>query len=340
MESPNKIKKTFIGSIFKNSFIRFSNTIQIIIMYHRVVDKMPGNLHDPYLFVTSDTLKMHVTELKKFFAVVPLGELLSSGNVDKRLCVLTFDDGWNDNYDIAYPVLYENKVPATIFLPVADIGTAHWFWFEHIFFLANAMQSSHERQQAFIVHLKNAVPQWKPEALNIPSVLEVNEMIKKLPSHSVDELILTAYEKFKIEPSSERIVVDWEQVSEMGRNGISFGSHGLQHDILPLLDSRSKREAIFESLVVLRDSTASSVPFFSYPNGNWDPECVGFLKSAGYRGAATTMNGCVEKVNPYLLNRIGCSEISSNTANLFWFQIAKAFCDSRRNRVYPRRDRK
>lgn len=328
MSPTKKIGKTIIGFIFKKMLSSLQKNLKIIVMYHRVVEKIPENLHDPNLFITSDTLHLHITEIIRHFDIVPLETLVCGENNVKRACALTFDDGWNDNYDIAFPVLRRNNVTATVFLPVNNIGTEDWFWFEHLFFLANVSKLSIESQTEFLLHFKSVVPSWNPEKICILSLLELSELMKYQPSLLINKFIESAYKRLKINHPSGKILVDWNQVNEMGRNGISFGSHGLQHDILPLLDKHLKKKAVVDSLAILREKTDFSIPFFSYPNGNWDLDTVEYLKTAGYHGATITKNGCVKQSDPYLLRRIGCSEKSSNTANLLWFQLAKAFFDS------------
>jgi len=111
--------------------------------------------------------------------------------------------------------------------------------------------------------------------------------------------------------------------------GIYFGSHGLQHDIIPTLSKPIKKNIVFESLNILKKKAIRSTPFFSYPNGDWDIETLEFLRQAGYHGAVTTKSGVVDDAEPFILNRIGLSETSSNTPELLWFQIAKAFFTNR-----------
>lgn len=326
-DSMNTLKnslKQSIGRLFKNLFVLSNKKIQIILMYHRVADELPKVKHDPHMFVKSDTFKMHINEISKYFTIVTLDEMLSNAQNNQRLCALTFDDGWLDNYEIAYPIMRKNKIPGTIFLPVNDIGTTQRFWFDHLFFLANSLSST-EDQNAYISHFQTIIPAWNPKELSTASIQELTEKLKNFEAPVLYDIIDTAYTKVEIKPPSEKVLMDWKQIQEMVQNDISFGSHGLNHDILTALDSQSKKNIVIESLAILKDKVISSIPFFSYPNGNWDQETVDFLKRAGYHGAVTTKNGLCTSTDPFILNRIGVSEASSNTSNLFWFQIGKAF---------------
>lgn len=80
------------------------------------------------MYVDQETFEVHLEFLKKHFKMVPLSNLLPSigksyGSNSKPLCVLTFDDGYYDFYEHAFPVLKAYQVPATVFLPVDFIGS-------------------------------------------------------------------------------------------------------------------------------------------------------------------------------------------------------------------------
>lgn len=120
-------------------------------MYHRVVDQLPNEPYDRDLCVTKDTFDMHMDLAHRFFSVKSIEQIAQKNSVGKncttngRICAITFDDGWLDNYLIAYPILKKYQIPATIFLPVNMIGTTQWFWFEQIWDLVHKSLISKNR---------------------------------------------------------------------------------------------------------------------------------------------------------------------------------------------------
>lgn len=298
--------------------------LKIILMYHRVADELPDKLHDPHMYVTAQTLNMHLRELKRNFAFVTLEDLISNNAKYPNSCTITFDDGWKDNFEVALPILSEHQAPATIFLSVADIGTNNWFWFEHIFHLANNIQVSRSLQGEFIRFFKDVVPSWDKNEICTKSLLMLNEKLKLLSAECIHNIIEQAYISLKCKKPDFPIVVNWNEVEKMGRFNISFGSHGMNHDILPLLNRVSKIKNIEGSLKILEERNINFTPFFSYPNGNWDNEAIMMLEKSGYRGAVTTQIGNVSSESRFQMKRIGLSEASSKDANLFWYQIAMA----------------
>jgi len=101
----------------------------VVLMYHRVLpkDSPARRTEQPGMYVSPETLDLHLGELKRHFELVHLDDWLRRAEARSTLprlaCAITFDDGWRDNYDFALPVLARHGAPATIFLVSSYIGT-------------------------------------------------------------------------------------------------------------------------------------------------------------------------------------------------------------------------
>jgi peptidoglycan/xylan/chitin deacetylase (PgdA/CDA1 family) len=320
----NTIKAVF-GYLFKH--LLSSNVfkgLKIIIMYHRVCGRIPEGLHDPAMFVTADAFDMHLRELKQYFDIVPLDRAIESSGEKERLCVITFDDGWADNYEHAFPVLKKHNVPATVFIPVEVIGSKSSYWFQNIWDLASQVRTN-GKSAGFLRYFSGYFPSWRPHGIGQEQIVDLIRELKSLRADKLDDIMLKAYGELGINWPTGGQVMTWEQIRAMGREGITFGSHGLHHYILPQLNHGAKRQEVMDSLHVLERADVAISPFFSYPNGNWDDETQSLVKKAGYKGAVTTQLGHnAYLTNPYLLKRIAIHEDISNTASLFWFRILQA----------------
>lgn len=325
----SKIKnkmKVLGGRFFRKYFPSYPylKNIAIILLYHRVLEKTPEGLYDPGLFVTAGTFEMHLREISKYFDVVALEKLTQSNSGEGRFCTITFDDGWIDNYEIAFPILKKYRMPATMFLPTGKIGMNDSFWFDNLWELANhAVRRGAEA--VFIEKFHKLVRSWYPRVLSVDHLSNLTLALKYLPASTLDDLVKEAFLGLNIHPLVQKNIIDWDHVSEMSQYGITFGSHGLQHYILPTLDNGLKRKDIFESLEGLKSRGARTIPFFSFPNGEWDRESLQLICDAKYRGALTTRIGFnVPGTNPFLLNRISLHEYISNIPELLWFRIFQA----------------
>ena len=113
----------------------------VILTYHRVVEKWDRTLDysQPGMVVTVPTFERQLSFLREHFDIVPFSSLLAVGNEDRPAarprCVITFDDGWRDNYDLAFPILRQHDLPATIFLTTDFVGTDRAFWHTELIYL-------------------------------------------------------------------------------------------------------------------------------------------------------------------------------------------------------------
>lgn len=315
------IIKSLVGRVYRTLLPYFSSSknLRIILMYHRVLEKQP-DLYDPGMYVTTDTFAMHMEELFPFFKPVPLEELVFSRE-EQRLCAITFDDGWIDNYGNAFPLLKRDKIPATIFLPTAMVGTDNKFWFDLVHDAAKgAIDTS--RQQEFIVFFRNIVS-LEAATISRSYLQRLNEMLKKnIDPLELDSLADRSYRLFAAEKNKKRSVISWEEAREMAEYNIRFGSHCLHHHILPPLSLLQKKKEINESLDQLKKHIPAGTPFFSYPNGDWDEDTIATVAAGGYMGAVTTRLGAVNGLNKrFKLNRISMHDYISSTPSLLWFRI-------------------
>ena len=314
------------GGLSFRLFLRHARVLEdvsIILMYHRVLDELPPSPYDRDLCVTRDTFEMHLNLLGELFNLVPLEDLVYSDRKG-RICAITFDDGWLDNYKVAFPILKKYRVPATIFLPVSMIGTCQWFWFEAIWDLAHQAITL-DKQRKFIHYFSQMTSCWKAGSLTEQDLLELISCLKQLEASSMDKIMLDAYKELDVHPPTKRILFNWEEAAEMGSCGITFGSHGLRHLILSTLTYQKKVEEISESLKILSEKDIPVVKVLCYPNGDWDDDCLTILSELGYIGAVITRPGNItSQTSPFLLNRIGIHEDISNSPSLFWFRIFQA----------------
>jgi peptidoglycan/xylan/chitin deacetylase (PgdA/CDA1 family) len=97
----------------------------VVLMYHRVNDVLKPN----DLVVSVERFRQHMRYLKRNCEVISMEQFLLGHQVtkspvtSKTKVLITFDDGYRDNYLNAYPILKELGLPATIFLTTGMIGT-------------------------------------------------------------------------------------------------------------------------------------------------------------------------------------------------------------------------
>lgn len=300
----------------------------VILMYHRILLPLHTDEHlEPGMYVKPETFKMHISLLKDYFKVVSLHELFCTFKEkhSKPLCAITFDDGWMDFYENAYPILCRNEIPASIFLPTNFIGTEKKFWTDRLADILKKLPASTEK----ISNIKNENYTDKIKQLRGTLFSRVDNAIKLLKPLSLDniDIILTELETGKqiSNTVSRRFFLNWDECRELKNSGlITFGSHTADHIIMTsenLALCKSELENSRKKLIAEQLIDPSFVPF-CYPNGSYNSEITSLLMNAGYSCAVTTKRGYVDNQSDcYLFNRIGIHQDMTDSKAMFLSRI-------------------
>ncbi|MES1263376.1 MAG: polysaccharide deacetylase family protein, partial [Peristeroidobacter soli] len=214
-------------------------------MYHRV---LPANHPDrateqPGMYVTPETLAMHLGVLREHFTFVHLDEWLDAKAAGRELprhaCAITFDDGWRDNYDHAFPMLRQAQVPATIYLVSDLVGTSYSFWPNTLArLLAGGEEAVMVRARALLGEL--------PATQGGLDMAQIDAIIGRCKSRSDAEMHSLVAEIASVAPTAApgvRDLMSWEEIDEMQRSGlVRFGSHTRRHTRLSKLPAGAQMD--------------------------------------------------------------------------------------------------
>ena len=255
------------------------------------------------MYVSSDVFALQMQFLREHFEVLSLAELLAlwkekNWDREKCYCVVTFDDGWLDNYLYAYPILRRYEIPATIFLPTAFIGTNRWFWPDRLAYLLKryCMDSGVECKKNSLRSVEDRYFWFgkMDEVKNEKALDVVIEACKSRTQEEIETLLEEMGQVLGVEFPAERVLVHWGEVKEMSEHGISFGSHSCSHKIFTTLSLREVHKEVTDSLHTLQDKPINFIPVLAYPNGNYSREIINQVKAAGYQAAVSTRFGFEE----------------------------------------------
>ena len=295
-----------------------------VLTYHRVLpeDHPERRLEQPGMYVSPETLAMHIESLKTSFEMIDLVDWVSRHKngrpLPRRACSITFDDGWRDNYQYGLPVLERAGVPVTIFLVADFIGSDYEFWPNRLARLIAGTdgQGTEPLPEAVRDLLRQVAAQ---PGIELPAGLPVAERIdaaisacKALPDQTVQDVLATAEAQHAGGQGAqrERQLLNAAEIAEMGRSGqIRFGSHGRRHlRLLPSLSQEIINQEVWEARDKLRELTGQSIELFCYPNGDHCPSAVAAVREA-YAGAVTTRSGWNgPTTDRYLLTRASIHE--------------------------------
>ncbi len=301
-----------------------------ILMYHRVLPPEAGPILDDGICVTPELFEENLVFLKRHFEIVSLKDILGVGRRIKRPCVITFDDGWLDTYRVAFPILRRLQIPATVFLPTGMIGTNRIFWYERLGRLITHCAPNDHGLGMLKQRLETLIDTPIPANLRSRGLLyaSIVHELKRLPPKEIEMRVEKAErETFRGSQADgrDRILMNWDEVQEMGCSGITFGSHGVNHYILSELTYEEQRFEIVTSRSHLLEKNVNFVDCISFPNGNYNQDTLDLAAEAGYQLFVTaSIKSCGTGQSPRLAHRIGLPCSVSHDHDLIAFLVLKA----------------
>ncbi|MDO8860428.1 polysaccharide deacetylase family protein [Haliea sp. E1-2-M8] len=278
-----------------------------ILAYHRIVDDHADFPFDEDLVSASrDEFDKQLRFVKANFTVVPLGELdaaIQQDKPDERLCVLTFDDGFDDFYSNAFPLLKAHDLPATLFVATDLIGSKEIIWFDWVVKML-------KENQGRLLSVNNGEFH---EVVAKDTPRRMLDYLKAVPDHTRIETIGAIERAFGCaqpadgHPGSR--MMTWPMLQEMSLDGMEIGSHTCSHPLLRRLDHDSLMHELLESKRCIERNLHVECRSFAYPVGGssgFSRELMKSVADAGYLYACDYRGGVNyrHKLDRYALRRI------------------------------------
>jgi peptidoglycan/xylan/chitin deacetylase (PgdA/CDA1 family) len=232
--------------------------------------------------------------LARHYKVVPMPEVIRhlDDGPSQTVVAVTFDDGYRDNYENAFPILRRYGLPATVFLTTGTIDHDEPIWFEQLALAVKKTSREH-------IDLEIDIPRrffLRTGAERLGTNDGIFAALRDLSDVERREWLPRIYEQLGVGDDSERRgkMLTWDQVRTMNAGGIHFGGHTVTH---PFLSRLTRDNAFWEASECKRRieyELQCPVECFAYPNGReqdvgpWGGEVI---RTAGYRAAVTTIWG-------------------------------------------------
>jgi len=280
------------------------------LMYHRI-----NGLNAKFPGISVGRFREQMQWVRNNCTPIRCEEIIDAARFAGRIrppVVITFDDGYRDYHDVAYPILREYKIPAAVFLATSfmDYGGLIWtealhyaltitdkksitltFMGDRTFSLANAL-----RRSLFFVETK----------LVLKSISDINRQ----------KSLAEVFEALGVrDPSHDlpREMLSWAEVRAT-MDGTSFGGHTHTHPILSQLSAT----ALAQEIQICRDrllaETSITPSLFAYPNGrkqDFNEATKLALKRCGFNLSFSTIEGLIDAdSDPMELRRQAASDTS------------------------------
>lgn len=329
----------WVGALHFLLWLRLRNRA-IVLMYHRVVSKknLDKIFSHPGIVVETETFEKHLRFLCRYFRVVSLDEfkerMITGQPFQDRICLITFDDGWQDNFNEAFPVLERYGLPAVIFLPVGFIGTRKRFWQES---LTHSLLRVLEQSNGKIDSVHGAI--FARLGLDMDALMSDQEgktriqekvgQAKVLSENEIKDLLNEMSETMDGQHSPKEhpdTFLTWEQVKRMAMGQIRFGSHTINHKILTKVPLDQAQKEVKDSKRAIQNELGDEILAFSYPNGNYNVEIKEMVISNGYQLGFSTEAGLVSSEDDrFTIKRVNIHQGAASSIPLFLARIIGMF---------------
>jgi peptidoglycan/xylan/chitin deacetylase (PgdA/CDA1 family) len=256
----------------------------LVLTYHHLSDEPKPETYEKELFelrpsVTKRQFESHLQVLKKGFKVVSLPDIVreirGKGRLENDSVAITFDDGYESFYRLAFPLLRKYDLPATIFLPTDFVSSQRMFWWDELLQIIFYAVPQHRSASFLIPVIGEKLAKQFCSAGN--DVRLKKEFLESLEFHlrSIED----GQREEKIKNLKEILLPDrdvksaslktlgWDQIAEMVREGINFGSHTCSHLNLKFAPLEKVEEELAKSKEIIEKNIKARVVCFAYPYG-------------------------------------------------------------------------
>lgn len=291
----------------------------LVLVYHRILPEVTFNPLNTIVSVR--TFMQQLDTLASKYPIVSLKDAIaqcrSSGKKADVQVVLTFDDGYWDSYEVAFPILQKKGLPAAFFIVTNYIDSDRPVWDWEIVTLLNACKEITE------VEVEGAVLRQKKNERWISFAGRVLERIKSADMETAKKVVEILKRQSRdylgLHSLEDGVCMRWEQVRTMRQNGMEIGSHSLSHRSLARIPLEEAVTEITKSKQIIEHKAGASCIHFAFPFGSaldYNEALVNHVKKAAFESCLLNIHGYNHiSDDPFYLKRIIMTE-STNLSYL------------------------
>jgi len=299
--------------------MRFLNRRRVIVLaYHGFTDQPAGqglqNGQGKHVHV--DAFRAAMAYVRRHYHVTSLENLVacyrSGAPIPDYTIAITIDDGFESNYRLAFPVLRELQMPATIFVATDFVDQRRLLWSDR---LEYALDTTTASTLSVTIGGQRVSYDVSHRDGKVACDSDLRTRLKRLPQEDRDAVVDECQRQMGVViPAVEQLPamyhpLTWAQIREMQQSGlVAIGSHTLSHVIVTRCDPERAQDELRRSRQLIEERIGAACRLFCYPNGQlgcFDERTKAWLQDAGYVCGLTTVYGMNdEKADVFELKRL------------------------------------
>jgi peptidoglycan/xylan/chitin deacetylase (PgdA/CDA1 family) len=262
----------------------------VVVGYHRVVEDFNASAATsiPSMLVSRQMLERHLDWLGQSFRFVSLDELGArldgSDGSDDSIAAITFDDGYRDLYEHAFPLLQKKGIPSAVFVVTDLVSTTGVQAHDKLYLLLArrvAARSSKGGLSGLLRRIEISVP-----GIDIKGPYAATRaLLEALTQESIRRVIAALESEVPISEDTYKpfYSLTWEMLHRMQQAGVTIGSHTRTHIVMTNESGERVANEVTESREEIEERLGTSVRHFAYPSGIFNTASVKAVADAGYR---------------------------------------------------------
>jgi peptidoglycan/xylan/chitin deacetylase (PgdA/CDA1 family) len=281
------IKNILSGYRITKAFNYLSPYKVVVLMYHDLSDDsdIPS-----WLRVKESAFNQQMKCFSRLMNILRPDQLFIVEALDRHKLniLITFDDGFTNQYRLGLPILQKYNVPALFFLSTEHVVSGETFWFDRIICpIQHKQMSSIDLRQLglkiYRFHRTNGIERWNGIQVLLEDIKakgndtspDVRRIINYFEDSFPDIMDQIA---FKYRPLTKAEILEMKSTKLC-----YFGSHSHRHEILTYLKEDDIRTNLVKSKTFLEGLLGEPIAHFSYPNGNSNSRVIALCKETGYK---------------------------------------------------------
>ncbi len=285
-----------------------------LLLYHGVCNKQKkGVANSSGKHIDVDEFHSQMKIIKNNYSVHSIDDIVTFHNKGEtwpnNSVVITFDDGFKNNFEIAAPILDDLKLPAVFYVCSGMIGTDKMFWVDMIEDCINRTNANNIKIRLIEEHFFNL----NSESEKILSINKIKNFCKKSTTNEKNRIIAELINETKVSPTINSYnnyqMMDWKELIALDQNKLfTIGGHTLNHEVMTAQSLEITKLDVKKTINLLKNYLDHDIIHFSYPEGqvnHFNKNIIKVLKNNGIVCSPSAIDGVNEfPTNLFQLKRI------------------------------------
>jgi peptidoglycan/xylan/chitin deacetylase (PgdA/CDA1 family) len=274
-----------------------SSKVPLVLGYHRVVEDFAASAVDsiPSMLISRAMLEKHLDWIGKQFRFVCLDEVGARLDGSDASCdpiaAVTFDDGYRDFYEMAFPLLQRKGIPSAVFVVTDLVNTARAQLHDQLYLLLKWKFGLHGGKTEDIWEMLRGIGLPAPHTIARTPFEATRALLESLPQAGLQQVVCALESEASLSENTLRQFhsLTWDMIEKLHSAGVTIGSHTRTHVLLTKESEERITDEVAGSRREIEKRLGARVRHFVYPSGEFDQASIDAVAKAGYQFAYT---GC------------------------------------------------